>query len=416
MVFDMAYIQHGNPPLAQLLDRDRLRRFCSVPLKTARTSIGTLTVASRREKEFEPEAVDLIVKVSGQIAIAIENAMAYEEILTLKERLAVQNVYLEGELRESHGFSGIVGESPSLRRVLQQVERVAATDSTVLLFGETGTGKELIARALHDRSARHGRAFVRVNSAAIPAGLVESELFGHERGAFTGAHAPRVGRLEIANHGTLFLDEIGDLPFDVQPKVLRALQEGEFERVGSSRTLRVDVRVIAATNRDLQAMVDAGAFRSDLFYRLNVFPLELPPLRERREDIPLLVRHLVARHAQRLKRPIHTIPASVMTALTKWDWPGNIRELDNVLERSVILSDNGTLHAEPPGGARRTTPAAALRGAIKLADIERDAILSALRSSSGVVSGPDGAAVRLGIKRTTLQSRMRKLGIRRSSY
>jgi formate hydrogenlyase transcriptional activator len=331
----------------------------------------------------------------------------------LKERLAIENIYLEDELRESHGFSGIVGESLALRRVVQAVARVADTDSTVLLLGETGTGKELIARALHDRSARRGRSFVRVNSAAIPVTLVESELFGHERGAFTGAYAPRVGRLEIADSGTLFLDEIGELPLDIQPKVLRAVQEGEFERVGSSRTLRVDVRVIAATNRDLPAMVDAGQFRSDLFYRLNVFPIELPPLRDRREDIPLLVRHLVARHAQRLKRPVHVIPSSVMKALTQWDWPGNIRELDNVLERAVILSRNGALPATVPGLTRRVAPAA---GPTRLADIERAAILSALRSSSGLISGPAGAAARLGLKRTTLQSRMRKLGIHRPAF
>jgi formate hydrogenlyase transcriptional activator len=413
VIFDMSFIERNNPLVAQVLGPERLRWFCSVALRTARSDIGVLSVASRRERPFEPEAVELIVTVSGQIAIAVENALAYQEIVQLKERLAVENVYLEDELRESHGFIGIVGESPALRHVLRQVERVAGTDSTVLLLGETGTGKELVARALHDRSARHGRPFVRVNSAAIPAALVESELFGHERGAFTGAHAPRVGRLEIADRGTLFLDEIGDLPLDVQPKMLRALQEGEFERIGSSRTQRVNVRVIAATNRDLPAMVEAGRFRSDLFYRLNVFPIELPPLRDRRDDIPLLVRHLVARHAQRLKRPVHTIPTSVMKALTQWDWPGNIRELDNVLERAVILSDNGALPTTIPGMTRRVTLAA---GLTRLAEIERAAIMSALRSSSGVVSGPSGAAARLGLKRTTLQSRMRKLGIRRPSF
>jgi formate hydrogenlyase transcriptional activator len=414
VVFDDAVLQQRNTELARTFEPEGLRSFCSVPLKTARQAIGVLSVASRRARAFTPADVNLIAEASGQIAIALENANAYEEIRQLEEQLRNENFYLEDELRKSHGFAGIVGESPALMQTLQQVERVAATDATVLLLGETGTGKELLARALHERSARQGRAFLRLNSGALPVSLVESELFGHERGAFTGAHAMRPGRLEIAHRGTLFLDEIGELPLEIQPKLLRALQAGEFQRLGSNETRKVDVRFIAATNHNLAAMVAEGRFRTDLFYRLNVFPIEVPPLRDRRADIPALVRHFVARHARRLGRPIDSIPASVVNALCRHDWPGNVRELDNVLERAVILSQRGLLRVSIPNETRPSVPSQSHPA--RLVDIEREAILSALRASAGVIAGPSGAAQRLGMKRTTLQSRMLKLGIRRSKY
>ena len=383
-------------------------------MRTARRNIGTLNVGSRQAEAFKPAGVELLQQVSGQIAIAIENAVSYAELDALKERLANENLYLEEEVRTQHGFMDIVGNSRALREVLAQVETVAPTTATVLLLGETGTGKELIARAVHDRSPRHARPFVKVNCAAIPALLLEGEMFGHERGAFTGAVSARAGRLEIADRGTFFLDEVGDLPLELQAKMLRALQEHEFERLGSSRTMRVDVRFIAATNRPLGAMVESGEFRADLFYRLNVFPIWIPPLRERPEDIPVLVRYLVAKHAKRLKRSIATVPTAVMNELIASTWPGNVRELENVIERAVIITSEGPLRL-PPSRASVSRPRAADRHAVpgRLEDIERDAIVSALRAANGVISGEHGAAAKLGLKRTTLQSRMRKLGIQR---
>jgi formate hydrogenlyase transcriptional activator len=319
---------------------------------------------------------------------------------------------LEEEIRTESNFAEIIGESTALRRVLKEVETVAPTDSTVLIRGETGTGKELIARALHDLSPRRARTLVKLNCAAIPTGLLESELFGHEKGAFTGAIAQKIGRFELANQGTLFLDEVGDIPPELQPKLLRVLQEHVFERLGSTRTIRADVRLVAATNRDLSQMVADGKFRDDLYYRLNVFPVNLPPLRERRDDIPHLVRHFVQRFARRIRRPIETIPAETMAALVRYPWPGNIRELENLIERAVILSPGSTLHVSPAD----LKPAASLTGmpsgdATTLADNERTHILSALRETNWVVSGPGGAATRLGLKRSNLQWKMKKLGI-----
>ena len=303
--------------------------------------------------------------------------------------------------------------------MLDQVRTVGPTDSTVLLLGETGTGKELLARAVHHLSPRAERTLVRVNGAALPTGLVESELFGYEKGAFTGAAATKIGRLELANRGTLFLDEIGDLPLDVQPKLLRALQEHEFERLGSTFVRHVDVRLIAATNRDLAAMVHSGTFRNDLYYRLNVFPIRVPPLRERPDDIPRLVHHFVRKLAREMGRHVDSVPAATMRALQEWHWPGNIRELENVIERAVILSPGKVLNIPPTafgGAASATAPTTAAASGLTLRDRERETILRALRDANGVVAGPDGAAARLGVKRTTLQSKMRKLGIERQPF
>ena len=369
------------------------------------------------------EFVGTHVDVTDQIQSRAALEKAFEEIKQLKDQLYRENVALREEIDETSMFEEIVGKSEVLRRVLAQVETVAATDSTVLIYGETGTGKELIARAIHDLSGRSLQAFVKLNCAAIPTGLVESELFGHEKGAFTGAVAPRVGRFELANHGTVFLDEIGEIPLDLQPKLLRVLQEREFERLGSSRTLRTDARLLAATNNDLSAMVESGKFRSDLFYRLNVFPIHLPALRERKEDIPLLVRHFVQQFARRLRKNIDSIPAATMRALCEYHWPGNIRELQNVIERAVILSPGSVLNvstgdlkprSHAPRGPEKTgdLQITDARNARRVFDEgERKQILDVLAETHWTVGGPDGAAARLGVKRSTLQYKMRKLGI-----
>src|SRR5947209_7029803 len=319
--------------------------------------------------------------------------------------------YLEDEIRTEYNFEDIIGESSALKRVLRQVETVAPTDSAVLIRGETGTGKELIARAIHDLSGRRQRTFVKINCAAIPTGLLESELFGHEKGAFTGAIGQKIGRFEVANGGTLFLDEVGDIPLELQPKLLRVLQDQEFERLGSTRTIRVDVRVVAATNRNLEEMVAAGTFRNDLYYRLNVFPTVLPPLRDRPDDIPPLVRYFAQKFARRMKKRIETIPADAMAALCGYAWPGNVRELENAIERAVILTSGPVLRVPVSEFRGRAAPSA---GGGTLEATEREAILRTLREAGWVLGGPRGAATRLGLKRTTLQSRMRKLGIRRA--
>jgi len=346
--------------------------------------------------------------VAGQVAIAIDNALAYKEIAQLRDKLAQEKLYLEEEIRSEADFEGIIGQSSALRQALQLVETVATSDSTVLLLGETGTGKELIAQAIHDRSRRKDRTFVKLNCAAIPTGLLESELFGHERGAFTGAVTQKIGRLELADQGTLFLDEVGDIPLELQPKLLRVLQDGEFERLGSTRTKKVDVRLVAATNRDLDRMIEERQFRSDLYYRLNVFPIRVPPLRERPEDIPLLVRYFSQKYARRMQKRIETIPAAVLRKLTRWHWPGNVRELQNLVERAVILTRSSTLAISVPelanGGANSALAKAGN------AD-EQDRIVRILKETKGRVGGPKGAAARLGLKRTTLLTRMKKLGI-----
>jgi formate hydrogenlyase transcriptional activator len=392
------------------------RSACHLPLVTRNRVLGTLTLGSMREGAFSSDDIAFLGQVASQIAIAVDNALAYRQISGLKDRLAQEKLYLEDEIRSELNFEEIVGKSEALRRVLKQVETVAPTDSTVLIYGETGTGKELIARAVHNLSSRKSNAFVKLNCAAIPTGLLESELFGHEKGAFTGAIAQRVGRFELANRGTVFLDEIGEVPLELQPKLLRVLQEREFERLGSTRTLHTDARLIAATNRDLTAMVDEQRFRSDLYYRLNVFPVRIPPLRERREDIPLLVRHFVQQFSRRIGKQIDTIPSETMSALVRYHWPGNIRELQNIIERAVILSAGMVL--EVPIDELRS-PVLTQQSGIEngnmravLDDTERQQILAALEQASWIVAGPNGAAARLGMKRSTLQSRMQKLGIR----
>jgi formate hydrogenlyase transcriptional activator len=402
------------PRFLELMKQLGMHSICDLPLTTARQRLGALAFLSKQLAAYDSADVGFLQLVANQVAVAVENALAFDCIAKLKEKLTQEKVYLEEEIRTEHNFDEIVGESGALRRVLQEVETVAPTDSTVLIRGETGTGKELIARALHDLSPRRERTFVKLNCAAIPTGLLESELFGHEKGAFTGAITQKVGRFELAHQGTLFLDEVGDIPPELQPKLLRVLQEQEFERLGSTRTIRVDVRLVAATNRDLAQMVADGRFRSDLYYRLNVFPVVLPPLRERRDDIPLLARHFTQQFAQRMGRRIETIPSAVMDALLRYPWPGNIRELENVIERAVILSPGPALHILPGDLKPEAVPAdTAADAPVTLADAEREHILRALREAHWVLRGPNGAAARLGMKRSTLQWKMKKLGISR---
>ena len=406
-----------------------LQSLAHAPLQGRSGVVGVLSLGAHREDAFSPGDMPFLTQVARQVAIAVENAVAFSEISELKNKLALEKLYLEDEIRSELKFEEIVGKSEALRRVLREVETVAPTDSTVLIYGETGTGKELIARAVHNLSARRAQSFVKLNCAAIPTGLLESELFGHERGAFTGAISQRVGRFELAHHGTMFLDEIGEVPLELQPKLLRVLQEREFERLGSTRTLRTDARLIAATNRDLEALVNEQKFRSDLYYRLNVFPIRVPSLRERPEDIPLLVRHFVQQFSRRLSKVIDTISSETMSTLVKYPWPGNIRELQNVIERAAILSKGPILavpsdELRPPAAALPTLAAippaepeglhAVPRRNMRnmLDEAERQQILEALENSNWTVAGPSGAAARLDMKRSTLQSRMKKLGIR----
>jgi formate hydrogenlyase transcriptional activator len=395
----------GEAPQARA---EALESGCALPLISRGRTLGVLTLASRVENSFSLEDVDFLVRAAGQVAIAVENALAYREIAELKDKLAQEKLYLEDEIRGEMDFEGIVGQSSALRHVLNLVETVAPSDSTVLLLGETGTGKELIARAIHERSQRKERTLVKLNCAAIPTGLLESELFGHERGAFTGAIAQKIGRLELADQGTLFLDEVGDIPIEIQPKLLRALQEREFERLGSNRTKKVDVRLVAATNRDLEKMMENREFRTDLYYRLNVFPIRIPPLRERPDDIPLLVRYFTQKYSRRMQKRIESIPAAALRKLSSWHWPGNIRELENFIERSVILTPGTALQAPTAEFSNngRNAPVAGTREAN-----QRDEIIRILKVTSGRVAGLDGAAARMDIKRTTLISRMKKLGI-----
>src|ERR1700730_8448684 len=396
------------PPIAE-----GLHTGCVLPLTSRGRIHGVLLLGRRDENDFSRDDVKFLMQVASQVAIAVENALAYKKIAELKEKLTQEKLYLEDEIRTELNFEEIVGKSAILRRILKQVATVAPTDSTVLIYGETGTGKELVARAIHNLSSRQTNAFVKLNCAAIPMGLLESELFGHERGAFTGAIAQRIGRFELANRGTVFLDEIGEIPLELQPKLLRVLQEREFERLGSSRTLRTDARLIAATNRDLGVMVEEQKFRADLFYRLNVFPVHVPPLRERQDDIPLLVRHFVQQFARRMSKTVDTIPTETMNVLIRYHWPGNIRELQNLVERAVILSAGPTLKVPLHDLQAQPAPAAARR-IETLEEAERRHILDALDASDWVISGPSGAAGSLGLKRSTLQARMEKLGIRRA--
>ena len=403
--------------IIRLVVAEGMRSGCWLPLLSRQRVLGTLNVLSRRENAFTPEDLELLRQVSNQVAIAVENGLAFQQIAELKDKLTEEKLYLEDEIRSQYNFEEIIGESAVWKRVLEQLETVAPTDSSVLILGETGTGKELIARAIHNLSGRRDRTFVKLNCAAIPTGLLESELFGHEKGAFTGAITQKVGRVELADHGTLFLDEVGDIPPELQPKLLRVLQEREFERLGSNRTMRVDLRLIAATNRDLGKMVSERQFRSDLFYRLNVFPIQLPALRQRGKDIALLVRYFAQKHAESKGKHIERIPAETMQALERWHWPGNVRELENLIERAVILTKGPVLNV--PLAELKSGPEAAPTGdnnVATLEDAERDYILKALREAHGLISGPKGAAARLGLKRTTLNSKMRKLGITRKDY
>ncbi|HXA93170.1 MAG TPA: sigma 54-interacting transcriptional regulator, partial [Steroidobacteraceae bacterium] len=407
---------HFSPGSLRHLIALGVRSACCVPLLHRGEALGTLSVMSRLEGAFTQREAEMLVQIADQVAMAVNNALTLRRIAELRDRLDQEKQYLEEEINIEKRFDEIVGESTGLRQVLKQIETVAPTDATVLIQGETGTGKELLARAIHRLSPRHERTFIKLNCAAIPAGLIESELFGHEKGAFTGAIARKIGRLELAHEGSLFLDEIGELPLDLQPKLLRALQEREIERLGGTRPIQVNVRLIAATNRDLAKMVAEKQFRSDLFYRLKVFPVFAPPLRERASDIPILVRHFVASHSRRMGKVIETIPREAMDALVRWHWPGNIRELENFLERAVILTRGAALYVplaelqseDEEDGAAGSSPT--------LHAAEREHILRVLRECKGQIGGDDGAAVRLGLKRTTLNSKLKKLGIERSDY
>jgi formate hydrogenlyase transcriptional activator len=404
-----ADIERMPPDVAAGLLGEGLNFVCAVPLVSRKRVLGTLNVASLREDAFNHTGVKLLEEVACQFAVALDNALAYEHIEELNKKLAEENLYLADEIRSNYFFEEIIGSSQPLQNVLRQVEVVAPSDSTVLICGETGTGKELVARAIHNLSSRKQATFVKLNCAAIPTGLMESEMFGHEKGAFTGAVSLRIGRFELANHGTLFLDEIGEIPLELQPKLLRVLQEQDFERLGSARTIHVNVRLVAATNKDLQSMVKSGQFRADLFYRLNVFPIVMPPLRERRDDIPKLVRYFVQQVARRMGKRIETINSEAMEELVRYAWPGNIRELQNIIERAVILTSGTVLKV--PLGELKSVPE--IPGSVPqtMEEAERRHILQALDEADWVIGGPQGAAARLGLKRSTLQSRMQKLRI-----
>jgi formate hydrogenlyase transcriptional activator len=402
------------PAVLERLKAESIVALADAPLGTSNGPFGFISMGSKRPNKFGQEDLDILSQISAQISLALDNALAYGRLRASRNRLEDERLYLESEIRAEYNFEDLVGKSPALRKVLDQVEIVAPTGSTVLLRGETGTGKELIARAIHSHSPRRDRTFVRLNCAAIPSGLVESELFGHEKGAFTGALMQKRGRFELADHGTLFLDEIGDISPELQPKLLRALQEQEFERLGSNKTIHVDVRLIAATHRDLSLMIRNNQFREDLFYRLNVFPIEIPPLRDRREDIPLLVHYFVSRLSRLMQKRIKSIPKPAMEALTNSPWPGNVRELENFIERAVILTQGDELNVPmaelKKSAAWNTAPVSTFHEA------ERQAIIEALKAASGRISGRGAAAERLGLKRTTLQNKMRRLNIAKADY
>jgi formate hydrogenlyase transcriptional activator len=401
--------------LGDRLKAESITSLAVASLASASKPLGLLVMGSRKLDAFKQGDLDLLSQIGIQISLALDNALAYGRLNASAARLEQERFYLESEIRSEYNFGEIVGKSTALRKVLDQVAIVAPTGSTVLLHGETGTGKELIARAIHNRSPRRDRTFVRLNCAAIPSGLVESELFGHEKGAFTGALMQKRGRFELADRGSLFLDEIGDISLDLQPKLLRALQEHEFERLGSTKTIHVDVRLIAATHRDLQSMIRNNQFREDLFYRLNVFPIEIPPLRQRREDIPLLVHFFVLRFSRQMQKRIRSVPKQSMEALVNADWPGNIRELENFIERCVILTQGDELNV-PYAELKKASGRSVASAPSTFEEAERQVIIDALKVASGRVSGKGGAAEHLGLKRTTLQNKMRKLNISRAEY
>ncbi|HYL97389.1 MAG TPA: sigma 54-interacting transcriptional regulator, partial [Blastocatellia bacterium] len=401
--------------IADTLRGESITSVAVAPLATGAGPLGLLAIGSRKPDAFGQEDLDLLTQISIQISLALDNALAYGRLNASAARLEEERLYLESEIRAEHNFEDMVGKSAALRKVLDQVAIVAPTSSTVLLHGETGTGKELVARAIHNRSPRRERTFVRLNCAAIPSGLIESELFGHEKGAFTGALMQKRGRFELADRGSLFLDEIGDISLDLQPKLLRALQEQEFERLGSTKTIRVDARLIAATHRDLQSMIRNNQFREDLFYRLNVFPIEIPPLRERREDIPLLVHYFVLRASRQMQKRIRSVPKQAMEALVNADWPGNVRELENFIERCVILTQGDELNV-PHNQLKRAASRGVGSAPSTFEQAERQVIIDALKAAAGRISGKGGGAERLGLKRTTLQNKMRKLNISRAEY
>jgi formate hydrogenlyase transcriptional activator len=413
--FTAADLRDMKGPLAKAMYELGIQSVCSVPLIAGDRIWGALNPSSLTENAFGPPEVEYLQQVANQIAAALQNTLAYRKIAKLQERLAQEKRYLEYEIQSADGSDEIIGNSPALKRVLDYAAIVANTDSTVLITGETGTGKERIARMIHGMSRRKDRNFIKVNCAAIPTGLLESELFGHEKGAFTGAVSQKFGRLELADKGTLLLDEIGEIPLEVQPKLLRVLQDQEFERLGGTKTIHVDVRLIAATNRDLARAVEEKEFRGDLFYRLHVFPLHLPALRERREDIPKLIRHFVGKCAARLHKRIEVIPDEAVQAMMNWRWPGNIRELENFIERSVILSEGDRLNP-PLAELREEISRQASDSDLTLRDREREHIVDILCQTRGALSGPSGAAARLGLKRTTLQYKMQRLGISRTDY
>jgi formate hydrogenlyase transcriptional activator len=406
---DMSSETRFRADLLEIYRRNNIRCGFWVALQTRRGLHGAIAFTSCKPDAYTLEDREFMEHIGRQVAIASENAVAFEEINDLRRHIEDEKVYLEEEIRSEYRFDEIVGSGPALRGVLQQIQTAAPTDSSILIQGETGTGKELVARAIHRLSSRANATFVKLNCAAIPAGLIESELLGHEKGAFTGAVAQRIGRFELAHRGTLFLDEIGEMPLEMQPKLLRVLQDGQFERLGGTRTIQSDFRLVAATNRDLRTMVGEQLFRADLFYRVNVFPITLPALRERREDIPTLVRYFVQEFATRMRKNIDAIPSEVMETLVNYSWPGNIRELRNIIERSVILTSGKRLTI-PKDDLRESRPKSPTP-VLTMDDAERRHIFEALDASSWVVGGPGGAAAILGMKRSTLQSRMQKLGI-----
>ena len=403
------------PEIREAIEAESLLSRVSVPLLGANGPLGLMNLSSRRADAFSQADSDLLSQIGTQISLVLDNALAYGRLRASRDDLEEQRLYLESEISSEFNFEDIVGNSSAIKRVFEQVSIVAPTDSTVLLHGETGTGKELVARAIHNLSSRRDRTFVRMNCAAIPSGLLESELFGHEKGAFTGALIQKKGRFELADHGSLFLDEIGDISLELQPKLLRAVQEQEFERLGSAKTIHVDARIIAATHQDLPAMIREGKFREDLFYRLNVFPIEIPPLRERREDIPLLVNYFVSKLSRRMGKKIRSVPKQAMQVLANASWPGNVRELQNFIERAVILTQGSELYV-PVAQLKSAVQAPIAHSELAFHESERRAIIDALKATSGKLAGTGGAAERLGLKRTTLQNKMRRLNISRADY